>query len=147
MTQLPSFEEIVKFHGHLCPGIAIGYKISCVAVDWAGNEENIKVYSNSTRCPLDALQSVFHLREHPERLKVEDKNVLRFILEKPNGDKLYIDEVPGSKIRTDEYDILHEKVHTGIATKEEIERFDEIQNEYLHRIFETPNEKLFTAHT
>ena len=147
MTQIPTFDDVAKAHGHVCPGIAIGYKISCVAAKWAGDEENIKVFSNSTRCPLDALRSVFHLREYPERLTVVDRNTLHFVLEKPNGDKLYIDEVPENKIRTDEGDFLREKVHNGTATKEELARFNEIQNELLKKTFDTPNEKLFTTHT
>lgn len=147
MANIPSFEDVAKVHGHKCPGIAIGYKMSIVAAEWAGNEENIKVFSTSTRCPLDALKTVFHLREHPERLTVDDKNSLHFILEKPDGSKFYIDELPGSKIKSVEGNLLREKIHYGTATKEETARFDQIQKELLQKTFDTPNEKLFTTHT
>ena len=144
MIPVPSFEEVAAVHGHICPGIAIGYKMSKAAAAWAGDEENISVYSTSTKCPLDALRTVFHLREHPERLIVEDKHELHFILTKPDGSKLYIDEVPGSKIFSSEADALKEKVHAGTATEEEIARFDVLQNELLKITFDTPDEKLFT---
>jgi len=147
MAKVPSFEDVAKAHGHKCPGIAIGYKMSIVAVEWAGKEENIKVFSTSTRCPLDALKTVFHLREHPERLTVDDRNSLHFILEKPDGSRFFIDEVPGSKIKNPESDLLREKIHNGTATDEETTRFNQIQKEQLQLTFDTPNEKLFTTHT
>ena len=147
MVTVPTFEEVVAVHGHTCPGIAIGYKISKVAAIWAGEEDNISVYSTSTKCPLDALRTVFHLREHPERLVVEDRHELHFILTKPDGSKLYIDEVPGSKIFNPEADALKQKMQAGVATKEETARFDTLQKELLQQTFDTPDEKLFTFHT
>lgn len=144
MVNVPSFEEITAVHGHTCPGIAIGYKIVKHAAEWAGDEENISVYSTSTRCPLDALRVVFHLREHPERLTIEDKQQLHFILTKPDGSELFIDEMPGSKISSPEGDSLRAKVRAGTATAAEVKRFDEIQAELLKKTFETPDEHLFT---
>ncbi len=144
MTKVPSFEDVAKTHGHTCPGIALGYKMSKAAAIWAGEEDNISVYSASTKCPLDALRSVFHLREHPERLIVEDRHELHFILTKPDGSKLYIDEVPGSKILDKEANALKEEIHAGTATKEDISRFDVLQKELLQKTFDTPDERLFT---
>lgn len=141
MTQIPTFDDIAKAHGHRCPGIAIGYKMAKAAAEWAG-EESIRVYSTTTRCPLDALRHTFGLTD--ETLTVEDKRELHFILEKPNGEKLFIDEVPGSKIKNAEGDALREKVRAGIASAEETARFNEIQEELLAQAFNTPDEKLFT---
>lgn len=141
MTQIPTFDDIAKAHGHRCPGIAIGYKMAKAAAEWAG-EESIRVYSTTTRCPLDALRHTFGLTD--ETLTIEDKGELHFILEKPNGEKLFIDEVPGSKIKNAEGDALREKVRAGIASAEETSRFNEIQEELLAQAFNTPDEKLFT---
>lgn len=145
MTHIPTFDEIASAHGHRCPGIAIGYKMAKAAAEWAGEEENIRVYSTTTRCPLDALRHTFGLTE--ETLTIEDKHELHFILEKPDGTKLFIDEVPGSKIKSEEGDALREKVRAGTASAEETARFDEIQAELLQQAFDTPDEKLFTLRT
>lgn len=145
MTHIPSFDEIAQAHGHRCPGIAIGYKMAKAAAEWAGEEENIRVYSTTTRCPLDALKHTFGLTE--ETLTIDDKHELHFILEKPNGEKLFIDEVPGSKIRNPESDGLREKVRAGTASEEETARFNEIQEELLQQAFDTADEKLFTLRT
>jgi len=144
MTQIPSFEEIANAHGHRCPGIAIGYKMAKAAAEWAG-EEKVRVYSTTNRCPLDALRHTFGLTD--ETVTVEDKGELHFILEKADGSKLFIDEVPGSKIKNEEGDKLREKVRAGEASEEETARFNEIQEELLEQAFNTPDEKLFTVKT
>ncbi len=144
MTQIPTFEEIANAHGHRCPGIAIGYKMAKAAAEWAGDEP-VRVYSTTTRCPLDALRHTFNLTD--ETLTIEDKGELHFILEKADGSKLFIDEVPGSKIKNEEGDKLRKKVREGTASKEETARFNEIQEELLQQAFNTPDEKLFTIHS
>ena len=144
MTQIPTFDEIAEAHGHRCPGIAIGYKMAKAAAEWAGDEP-VRVYSTTTRCPLDALRHTFHLTD--ETLTIEDKGELHFVLEKADGSKLFIDEVPGSKIKNDEGNKLRKKVREGTASKEETARFNEIQEELLQQAFNTPDEKLFTIHS
>ena len=144
MTQIPTFEEIAEAHGHRCPGIAIGYKMAKAAAEWAGDEP-VRVYSTTTRCPLDALRHTFRLTD--ETLTIEDKGELHFVLEKADGSKLFIDEVPGSKIKNEEGDKLRKKVREGTASKEETARFNEIQEELLEQAFNTPDEKLFTIHS
>ncbi|MBR5142519.1 MAG: hypothetical protein IKW56_02350 [Methanocorpusculum sp.] len=144
MTQIPTFEEIANAHGHRCPGIAIGYKMAKAAAEWAGDEP-VRVYSTTTRCPLDALRHTFRLTD--ETLTIEDKGELHFVLEKADGSKLFIDEVPGSKIKNDEGNKLRKKVREGTASKEETARFNEIQEELLQQAFNTPDEKLFTIHS
>ena len=144
MTQIPTFEEIAEAHGHRCPGIAIGYKMAKAAAEWAGDEP-VRVYSTTTRCPLDALRHTFRLTD--ETLTIDDKGELHFVLEKADGSKLFIDEVPGSKIKNEEGDKLRKKVREGTASKEETARFNEIQEELLEQAFNTPDEKLFTTHS
>ena len=144
MTHIPSFDEIANAHGHRCPGIAIGYKMAKAAAEWAG-DESVCVYSTTNRCPLDALRHTFHLTD--ETLTIEDKGELHFVLEKADGSKLFIDEVPGSKIKNDEGNKLRKKVREGTASKEETARFNEIQEELLQQAFNTPDEKLFTIHS
>ncbi|MBR5143077.1 MAG: hypothetical protein IKW56_05210 [Methanocorpusculum sp.] len=144
MTQIPTFEEIAEAHGHRCPGIAIGYKMAKAAAEWAGDEP-VRVYSTTTRCPLDALRHTFRLTD--ETLTIEDKGELHFVLEKADGSKLFIDEVPGSKIKNAEGNALREKVRAGTASAEETKRFNEIQEELLEQAFNTADEKLFTVRT
>lgn len=145
MSEIPTFEKIVSAHGHTCPGIALGYKIAVEAAKWSGDETEISVESHTVRCPLDALKTTFNLREHPERLTVINENVSNFTLTKPDGSRLIITEVPGSKIKSPEADALRVKIDAGTASDDEIKLYDEIRAEQLQKTLDTPNEKLFTV--
>lgn len=56
------YEEIVKFHGHACPGLAIGYRMASAAMEAlkavrAGDEEIVAIVENDA-CGVDALQCI-----------------------------------------------------------------------------------------
>jgi formylmethanofuran dehydrogenase subunit E len=61
MTDIPQdLLEAVKFHGHLCPGLAIGYRASRAAMERMGiarafDEELVCVVENDS-CSVDAVQ-------------------------------------------------------------------------------------------
>lgn len=55
-----NFDEVVLFHGHRCPGLAIGYRMAQAAmrtldVSRAGDEELVATVENDA-CGVDALQ-------------------------------------------------------------------------------------------
>ena len=57
-----TYEEIVRFHGHECPGLAIGYRMATAAMDSleslrAEDEEMVAIVENDA-CGVDALQCV-----------------------------------------------------------------------------------------
>lgn len=54
------YAEVVAFHGHHCPGLAIGYRMTTAALDFlrqsrAGDEELVAIVENDA-CGVDALQ-------------------------------------------------------------------------------------------
>lgn len=56
------YSEIVRFHGHACPGLAIGYRMATAAMDELGSsrahdEELVAIVENNA-CGVDALQCV-----------------------------------------------------------------------------------------
>ena len=58
----PSYEEAVRFHGHSCPGLAMGYRMTTVALDAldanrADDEELAAIVENDA-CGVDAVQFV-----------------------------------------------------------------------------------------
>ena len=55
-----TYEEIVRFHGHECPGIAIGYRMATAAMERlsairAEDEELVAIVENDA-CGVDAVQ-------------------------------------------------------------------------------------------
>ncbi len=56
------WEDAVNFHGHTCPGLAIGYRVAEIAlrelgVHRAGDEELVAIVENDS-CAVDAIQSM-----------------------------------------------------------------------------------------
>lgn len=56
------FEEVVRFHGHVCPGLAMGFRAAGLAVRElallrAGDEEMVAIVENNS-CAIDAIQMV-----------------------------------------------------------------------------------------
>ena len=145
MTQIPSFETVAKAHGHTCPGIALGYKIAVVAAEWAGDIDDIRILSHTTRCPLDAVRVAFDTKNHPERLTVEDTNTVSLVFTKPDGSRLCIDELPGTHLTTDELTEIKKKVENHTATPEDIARMNRIKDDLFRIMKEIPNEKLFSV--
>jgi formylmethanofuran dehydrogenase subunit E len=59
---IPTIEETIRFHGHLCPGLAIGYRAAVAAmrvlqVDRPRDEELVAI-AEGDACDLDAIQAV-----------------------------------------------------------------------------------------
>jgi formylmethanofuran dehydrogenase subunit E len=57
-----TYEEIIRFHGHDCPGLAIGYRMATAAMEAmesfrAEDEELVAIVENDA-CGVDALQCV-----------------------------------------------------------------------------------------
>lgn len=60
MTEPMNYEQIVAFHGHTCPGLAIGYRMSQAALNAlqslrSEDEELVAIVENDA-CGVDALQ-------------------------------------------------------------------------------------------
>lgn len=146
MVQIPAFETIAQAHGHTCPGIALGYKIAVVAARWAGDEDDIRIVSHTTRCPLDALKVTFDVRNHPERMTVEDTGTVSFVITRPDGRRLFIDELPGTHLTTDELTALKKKIEAGTATPADLTRIDVIKDELFRVMQKIPDHQLFTVH-
>jgi formylmethanofuran dehydrogenase subunit E len=58
----PDFAEVAKFHGHSCPGLAMGYKLTVAALERlnklrAADEEIVAVVENDA-CGTDAVQYI-----------------------------------------------------------------------------------------
>ncbi|MDR3102118.1 MAG: formylmethanofuran dehydrogenase subunit E family protein [Methanocalculaceae archaeon] len=145
MVQIPSFETIAQSHGHTCPGIVLGYKIAVTAARWVGDCDDVRITAHTTRCPLDALQVTFDVKNHPERMTVEDTGTVSFVITKPDGSRLFIDELPGTHLTSDELTELKKKAAANTATPADLKCMNEIKDELFKVMQAIPNEKLFVV--
>ena len=59
-SNTPSIEEVARFHGHVCPGLTLGYRAALLALAWlehhrSEDEEVIAIVENRA-CGIDAIQ-------------------------------------------------------------------------------------------
>jgi formylmethanofuran dehydrogenase subunit E len=59
---MEKWEECVKFHGHACPGLALGFKAAEIAMDVLkmkkSEDEELACVSENDACGVDAVQCV-----------------------------------------------------------------------------------------
>lgn len=75
------YKEVVKFHGHECPGISIGMK-ACEAIISKmninpGKDKIICITENDT-CPIDAIKYVFGCDYNKNNLIYKESESLAF---------------------------------------------------------------------
>src|SRR3990172_5095832 len=56
---MKSLDDVVEFHGHICPGLVLGYRVSMLALKELGeraiDEELVAIVENNS-CAVDAVQ-------------------------------------------------------------------------------------------
>ena len=91
---MKTYNDIVDFHGHSCPGLALGYRVSLRALkefkERAGDEEVVAVVENNS-CAVDAVQVMTGCTFGKGNLIFRDygKQVYTFI-KRPSGKGLRI---------------------------------------------------------
>lgn len=91
------FEEVVQFHGHVCPGLTFGFRVALRALDFFGNrardEELVAIVENRS-CAVDAIQVVTGCTFGKGNLLLRDygKQVYTF-LQRSNGAGLRVSVV------------------------------------------------------
>lgn len=58
----PSYDDVVRFHGHSCPGLAIGYRMTIAALhalmEGRSEDEELVAIVENDACGVDAVQVV-----------------------------------------------------------------------------------------
>ncbi len=150
-TEKTDWEKAVEFHGHSCPGLAIGYRVAKIALrelaeSRAVDEELVAIVENDA-CGVDAVQVLTGCTLGKGNLLFRDygKHVFTFVCR--NSGKAVRISVRGNNWRRDGEDFreLREKVFSGTATQEEEELFRRRQEERIHHILEAPEEEFYTV--
>ena len=132
LDDFPSdFNECVRFHGHLCPGLAIGYSAVKAAtrllnVGPSRDEEVVAVVENDS-CAVDAIQVLLGCTFGKGNLFFRDwgKQVFTF-MDRKTGRAVRVSltrELPG---RTKRH-ALKKKIEAGLASNSETKLWDELR--------------------
>lgn len=89
------WEDTVEYHGHVCPGIAMGFKVcegAIAKLDIDTSKDKIICIVENNKCPVDAARFILNCTERNGRLihKELDNQVFSFF-NKTNGKKIKIE--------------------------------------------------------
>ena len=145
--EYPSFAACAAFHGHVCPGLATGYRAAVAAMQALGVErpydEELVAIAETDACGVDAIQMVTGCTAGKGNLVIRDygKHAFTFI-SRESGKAVRVlvcnTGFPGQP----EMDGLRRKVFSGQATGEENEKFRALMQEAAERILALPEDEV-----
>jgi len=143
-----TLQKIASFHGHMCPGLAIGIKAAEIALAEIGphsTDEEVVALVETDMCGVDAIQFLIGCTFGKGNLIHLDhgKSVFTFA-RRSDGKTVRLSaraSVWGS--RPPEVEALFAKVRAGAATHEERERLWSLQRDRSNDILERQPEDIF----
>jgi formylmethanofuran dehydrogenase subunit E len=141
------FKTAAQFHGHVCPGLSIGYRVAELAAshftDRSEDEELVAIVENRS-CAVDAIQAINGCTFGKGNLIFKDygKHIYTYF---KRGDKkaLRIALKPDALPQDERHTTLFAKLRAGTANSEESEEFRVSHEAKSQRILEMPEEELF----
>jgi formylmethanofuran dehydrogenase subunit E len=153
MTQsIKSYKEAVAFHGHACPGLALGYRAAEYALQYLravrSEDEDLVAIVENDACGVDAIQVVAGCSVGKGNLILQDfgKHAYTFIDRKSNRAIRLVQRPEPVIQRIDlRASALREKVMGGTATPAEQAESHERQAAVIDRILKIPIDELFVT--
>ena len=142
-----AYAGVIDFHGHDCPGAALGLRVAQVAVSRLGRnspDNELIAVSETDMCALDAIQVVTGCTVGKRNLVPVDngKNVFTF-WRVSDGASVRIQAKPDSvAFRSAELWALNNKITNGTATEEERKQFSVKQQERIQALLDLPEEEI-----
>ena len=143
---MKTFEDVIEFHGHSCPGLAIGYRVSLLALkelgERASDEELVAIVENNS-CAVDAVQVVTGCTFGKGNLIFRDygKQVYTFI-KRPSGDGIRISVDWKSPEETDEEKRMWDRYMKGDRSEEVLKTVHDRKAKKINLILNAKDEDL-----
>ncbi|MGB9715641.1 MAG: FmdE family protein [Thermodesulfovibrionales bacterium] len=144
---MKSLDEVVEFHGHICPGLVLGYRVSILALkEFKGraiDEELVAIVENNS-CAVDAVQVITGCTFGKGNLIFRDygKQVYTFI-KRPSGESLRISVKWESPPETEKEKKMWERYSKGERSEEILKVIHERKTMKIDSILNASDEELF----
>ncbi|KKM20822.1 hypothetical protein LCGC14_1641620 [marine sediment metagenome] len=144
---MKTLDEIAAFHGHTCPGLAIGYRVSELALREMGrrdvDEELVAIVENDS-CAVDAVQVMTGCTFGKGNLVFRDhgKQVYTFI-RRATGDTMRVSVEWKAPEEAPEETEAWRMYSGGDRTEEVLELIHARKSKKIKAIMEAPDEELF----
>lgn len=142
-------DEVVAFHGHLCPGIITGVRAAQVALRELGGraeDEELVAVVECDNCAVDAVQQMLGCTFGKGNLIFLDYGKTAFtFIRRSDGKAVRVASRPRDARPPDpEYATLREKINAGSADDAERERFGRLHRKRAMSLLDVPEEEMFT---
>lgn len=142
-------EAVIGFHGHMCPGLAMGIQAARLALREIGPhsvDEEIVAAVETDMCAVDAIQFLTGCTFGKGNLLHRDygKNAFTF-WRRADGKAVRISAKPDAWRREPEHQELMAKVRRGDATEEEVASFRVRHEERGRKLLELDPEQLYSV--
>lgn len=148
MIDQQSVERVREFHGHMCPGLALGIRAAEIALErigpHAGDEEVVAIVETDM-CGVDGIQVLTGCTFGKGNLIHRDygKNAYTFCRRSDGRAIRVVTRPNGWGEREPEWEQLFAKVRARTATEEERRRFSELHVARAMRLLAAPIEDLY----
>ncbi len=145
------FAEAVRFHGHICPGLALGYRAAEVALErlrsGRAEDEELVTIAETDACGVDAIQFLTGCTVGKGNLLFKDhgKHAFTFI-NRRTGDAIRVIGNPSFDAGSLDPDLapIRARVMQGEATDEDFAEYRRRTERIVEAILEIPAETLFS---
>ena len=138
MIDEQTLDRVVEFHGHMCPGLAMGVQAAQIALREIGahaKDEEVVAVVETDMCGVDAIQFLTGCTFGKGNLIHRDwgKNAYTFF-RRSDGRAVRISARPDAWQRDPEHQDLFAKVRANSASDEERARFQELHEARSHTL-------------
>jgi len=143
------FEEIARFHGHVCPGLAIGYRAAKIAAATLHSErsedEELVAVVETDACGVDAVQALLGCTLGKGNLIFRDYGKQVFTIISRNENRAIRIALKSEALqRTAEQEALLRKAQSGTASPEEAREYAAFQKSRVDELLSMSEDDLFT---
>jgi formylmethanofuran dehydrogenase subunit E len=143
-----TLDRVVEFHGHMCPGLAMGVQAAQIALREIGphaKDEEVVAVVETDMCAVDAIQFLTGCTFGKGNLIHRDfgKNAFSFF-RRSDGRAIRISVRPDAWQRDPEHHALFAKVRSKQATDAERARFQELHVSQSHMVLAVDPDSLYS---
>jgi formylmethanofuran dehydrogenase subunit E len=139
------FKKAAEFHGHICPGLAIGYRVAKYVKEHyprSKDEELVAIVENKS-CSVDAIQEVLGCTYGKGNLVTKDFGKQVFAFYSRDQDKALRIYFKGSVF--EEMDRFRQKSSKGELSEKERQDFAALREKAIQKILTAPDEELLSV--
>lgn len=142
------FKKCADFHGHTCPGLAIGYRAAKAGLQQLkkgrATDEELAAVLETDACGADAVQVLTGCTVGKGNLIIKDhgKQVIT-LFGRESGEGIRMSMIPGTFSINERHRELIAKVTDDTATQDERSEFEELHLQRTCEILDKPLEELF----